>query len=254
MAGMGSAGEVADFSAGQGQSNQKMYIIIGALVALIAVGVGLKLLLPSSEKVEEVTEFVALDPNVKAHLHDVELIGTKGDMGLVNLDGEKTLDWVVFTGANVSGDRDEMPERAYLKTSSSTDDFTEAARKGIPVFFEAGGKELTPMAATSAEAGKAKAGQGWNILIRVPEKHKGSMLVTLYMFQEWCALDVVVTMHNNEKIKLQNIPKQDPGVLCIPIEIPKVREGKFYQIKITASKDTTGDFSMGLNAVHIEGR
>ena len=110
------------------------------------------------------------------------------------------------------------------------------------------------MAATSAKAGNAKAGDGWNISLRVPKQHKGSMLVTLYMFQEWCAFDVEVTMHNGEKIKLENIPKQDPGVLRIPIEIPKVRKGKFYQIKITASKDTTGDFEMGLNAVHIEGR
>ena len=182
------------------------------------------------------------------------LLATKGDTGLVNLDGEKTLDWVVFTGANVSGKRDQMPERAYRMNPSSSGNFKEAVRKGIPVFFEAGGKEFTPMAATSAKAGNAKAGQGWNISLRVPSQHKGSMLVTLYMFQEWCAFDVEVTMHNGEKIKLQNIPKQDPGVLRIPIEIPKVKKGKFYQIKITASKDTTGDFSMGLNAVHIEGR
>jgi hypothetical protein len=61
-------------------------------------------------------------------------------------------------------------------------------------------------------------------------------------------------MHNGKKIKLEKIPKQDPGVLRIPIEIPKPRAGQFYQIKITSSKDTTGDFSMGLNAMHIEGR
>ena len=247
-------GGVSDFSAGDDHSNQKMFVTIGVLVALIAVGVGLKFLLPAGDKEEEKTELVVLAKDVKAHLHEVELIGIKGDMGLVNLDGEKTLDWVVFTGANVSGKRDQMSERAYRMNPSSSGNFTEAARKGIPVFFEVGGKELTPMAATSAKAGNAKAGQGWNISLRVPEKHKGSMLVTLYMFQEWCALDVEVTMHNGEKIKLQNIPKQDPGVLCIPIEIPKVRKGKFYNIKITASKDTTGDFSMGLNAVHIEGR
>ena len=245
---------VSDFSAGDDHSNQKMFVTIGVLVALIAVGVGLKFLLPAGDKEEEKTELVVLAKDVKAHLHEVELIGTKGDMGLVNLDGEQTLDWVVFTGANVSGKRDQMSERAYRMNPSSSGNFTESARKGIPVFFEAGGKELTPMAATSAKAGKAKAGQGWNISLRVPEKHKGSMLVTLYMFQEWCALDVEVTMHNGEKIKLQNIPKQDPGVLRIPIEIPMVRKGKFYQIKITASKDTTGDFEMGLNAVHIEGR
>ena len=251
---LGMTGGVSDFSAGADHSNQKMFIIIGVLVALIAVGVGLKFLLPAGDKEEEKKELIVLAEDVKAHMHQVELIGTKGDMGLVNLDGEKTLDWVVFTGANVSGAKDQMPERAYRMNPSSSGNFTEAARKGIPVFFEVGGKELTPMAATSAKAGNAKAGDGWNISLRVPKQHKGSMLVTLYMFQEWCAFDVEVTMHNGEKIKLENIPKQDPGVLRIPIEIPKVRKGKFYQIKITASKDTTGDFEMGLNAVHIEGR
>ena len=251
---LGMTGGVSDFSAGDDHSNQKMFVTIGVLVALIAVGVGLKFLLPAGDKEEEKTELVVLAKDVKAHLHEVELIGQKGDTGLVNLGGEQTLDWVVFTGANVPGAKDQMPERAYRMNPSSSGNFTEAARKGIPVFFEVGGKELTPMAATSAKAGNAKAGQGWNISLRVPEKHKGSMLVTLYMFQEWCALDVEVTMHNGEKIKLQNIPKQDPGVLRIPIEIPKVRKGKFYNIKITASKDTTGDFEMGLNAVHIEGR
>ena len=245
-------------------SNNKVLPIALILILIAILTVPIKWLEPVTAQLRsmfvsggaqwEKKKLMVLAKDVKAHLHEVELIGQKGDTGLVNLDGEKTLDWVVFTGANVSGKRDQMPERAYRMNPSSSGNFKEAVRKGIPVFFEAGGKELTPMAATSAKAGKAKAGQGWNISLRVPSQHKGSMLVTLYMFQEWCAFDVEVTMHNGEKIKLQNIPKQDPGVLRIPIEIPKVRKGKFYQIKITASKDTTGDFSMGLNAVHVEGR
>ena len=174
-------------------------------------------------------------------------------MGIVSLDGDKTLDWVVFTGATVSGDRDQMPARAYRMNPSSSGNFAETARKGIPVFFETAGKELTPTAATSAKTGRAKAGHGWDISLRVPKQHKGPMIISLYVFQQWCAFDVVVTMHNGEEIKFQ-IPKQDPGVLRIPIEIPKPRGGQFYAVKITTSKDTSGDFAMGLSGIHIEKR
>ena len=59
-----------------------MFIIIGVLVALIAVGVGLKFLLPAGDKEEEKKELVVLAEDVKAHMHEVELIGTKGDTGL----------------------------------------------------------------------------------------------------------------------------------------------------------------------------
>ena len=79
------------------------------------------------------------------------------------------------------------------------------------------------------------------------------MLVNLYMFQEGCAFDIEVVFNNGEAVQF-NVPALGPGVIHIPIEIPNAKGGKFYNIKITASADTTGDFSMGLNAVHIEGR
>jgi hypothetical protein len=250
MAGMGSAGEVADFSAGQGQSNQKMYIIIGALVALIAVGVGLKLLLPSSEKVEEVREFVALDPNVKAHLHDVELVGVKGDRGLVNLDAGKTLDWMVLSGASTGDKKNRMAGKPYRINVTTVGNYQEAKRD-IPVFFEMKGKEYAPGVNTSNKLG-AKAGDGWSVLLRLPRGHKGSMLVTLYMLQEWCGFDVEVTLPSRRVVSFA-VPALDPGVTRIPIEIPNAKGGGFYEIKIKA-KDATGDFAMGLNAVHVESR
>jgi len=59
---------------------------------------------------------------------------------------------------------------------------------------------------------------------------------------------------DNKDVVALAVPALDPGVIHIPIEIPNAKGGKFYNIKITASADTTGDFEMGLNAVHIEGR
>jgi hypothetical protein len=263
---MGSAGEVADFSAGQGQSNQKMYIIIGALVALIAVGVGLKFLLPTNDKAEEKTELVVIDPNVKAYMHDVELVGQKGNTGLVNLHGENTLDWLVLSGAALSDKRDRMltgscglyvtmKERnneAEKSDDEAKKSYDEAKKSDIPVVFKAAGEQYKPSVITSNKL-RAEAGDGWNVFMRVPKSHKGSMLVNLYMLQEWCGFDVEINLGNDDVVDLF-VPALDAGVTHIPIEIPNAKGGKFYNIKITASKGTTGDFVMGLCAVHVEKR
>ena len=249
---LGMTGGVSDFSAGDDHSNQKMFVTIGVLVALIAVGVGLKFLLPSGDKEEEKTELVVLAKDVKAHLHEVELIGQKGDTGLVNLDGEKTLDWLVLSGATTGGEKDQKPGKPYGINLTTEGKYKEAKKKDIPVFFEVAGKEYTPSVSTSNKLG-AKAENGWNVFMKLPKSHKGSLLVNLYMLQEWCGFDVEVTLDNKDVVALA-VPALDPGVIHIPIEIPNAKGGKFYNIKITAASDTTGDFAMGLNAVHIEGR
>ena len=247
-----------DFLATADDSNKKMMIMIASLVGLVVIGLGLYFVLRSGgddegEKKQLSTSELPLPPEgAKVHLHEVVIIGSEEDMGLVKLDGEKTLDWAVFTGARVSDKIERKPEGSYRINPSKIGKFSEVARKGIPVFFETGGKKLKPMAATSAKAGKAKAGHGWNILLRTPKQHQGPMIISLYVFQEWCGFDVEVETPG-KKLAFK-VPKQDPGVLCIPIEIPKPKKGGFYNINITAAKDTTGEFAMGLNAVHIEGR
>ena len=249
---LGMTGQVSDFSASQAPSNQKIYIIIGVLVALIGVGIGLKFLLPSNDKPEEKKELVVLDSNVKAHLHEVALVGQKGDTGLVNLDGENTLDWMVLSGAATGGKKDQKAGKPYRITVTTQGRYQEVKKSGIPVFFESKGKEYTPNVSTSNKSG-AKAENGWNVLMRLPKSHKGTILVNLYMLQEWCGFDVEVTLPNKEKVPF-SVPALDAGVTHIPLEIPNAKGGKFYNIKITASKDTTGDFTMGLNAVVIEKR
>ncbi|MDG1357413.1 MAG: hypothetical protein P8P36_04390 [Akkermansiaceae bacterium] len=252
MTGMGATDQVADFSAGQSQSNQKIFIIIGVLVALIAVGVGLKFMLPSTDRAEQKEELVVLDPNVKAHIHEVALVGKKGDTGLVNLDGDKVLDWLVLSGDSTDGDKAKMPAGSCSIRVTKEGAFQEAKKNDIPVFFEAGGKKYSPSVSTSNKMG-AKSGNGWSATIRAPKKSKGSMLVNIYVLQEWCGFDVEVTLPNKEKVPF-SVPALDAGVTHIPLEIPNVKGGKFYVIKITASKDTTGDFAMGLGAVVVEAR
>ena len=243
-------------------SNNKVLPIALILILIAILTVPIKWLEPVTAQLRsmfvsggaqwEKKKLMVLAKDVKAHLHEVELIGQKGDTGLVNLDGEKTLDWKVLSGARLSDKNDEKPRRPYRIYLSTEGQFVEVKKKDIPVFFEVGVKELTPSIVTSNKL-RAKAGNGWNILMRPPKSHKGSMLVNLYMFQEWCAFDIEVVFNNGEAVQF-NVPALDPGVIHIPIEIPNTKVGKFYQIKITASKDTTGDFSMGLNAVHVEGR
>jgi serine/threonine protein kinase len=209
-------------------------------------------LLPLNDKAEEKTELIAIDPNVKAYLHDVELVGQKGNTGLVNLDGEKVLDWSVLSGASTGGDKDKMPAGSCFLYVSTKGRYNEAKKNDIPVFFEAGGKEYAPSVNTSNKMG-AKPGNGWYIIIRAPKQTKGSILVNLYMLQEWCGFDVEVTLPNKEKVPF-SVSALDAGVTHIPLEIPNVKGGKFYVVKITASKDTAGDFAMGLNAVVVEAR
>ena len=205
----------------------------------------------SSDTQQDLTK-VVIPEGVKVHMHEPVLIGVEGDPGIVSLEGEKILDWVVYTGANISSGRAENPGRQFRISASTTAKFSEAARK-MPVWFETGGKELEPKAATGAKTGNAKAGDGWSIGFRVPKQNNGPVLVTLCVFQQWAAFDIAVSLPNREVVGFQ-VPKQDPGVLRIPIEIPKPKKGGFYTVKITCAKDSMGDFAMGLNAVVVEKR
>lgn len=245
-----------DFLATSDSSNKTMIIVIASLVVVVVLAVGLTFLFSSGGGEEEARQQdlskVVIPEGAKAYLHKLELVGKKDDPGIVSLEGEKILDWVVYTGAKVSAAKDQNPARAYRLNTTTAGKFSEAARK-MPVWFETGGKELEPKAATGAKTGNAKAGEGWSISLRVPKQHKGPMLVKLYVFQEWAAFDIAVTLANGEVVDLQT-PIQDPGVLLIPIEIPKPKGGQFYTVKITSAKDATGDFAMGLNAVVVEKR
>ncbi|NNJ86786.1 MAG: hypothetical protein HKP20_06415 [Akkermansiaceae bacterium] len=80
-------------------------------------------------------------------------------------------------------------------------------------------------------------------------------MVNLYMLQSGCDFDVSVTMPDGKEVISFEVPKNEPAVVKIPLEIAKPKPGGFYSISITAK---TGDpktkFTMGLNAVQIESR
>ena len=128
--------------------------------------------------------------------------------------------------------------------------------KNVPVKFKGGEEDLVPMAATDSKKGhNAKLGDGWEIIMRIPKKHNGSVIVSLYMTQWNNDFDIAVTMPDGKEIIKLSVPKQDPGVVKIPMEIPKPKPGGFYSIKITASSsDPKKGYSMGINAVLVESR
>lgn len=128
--------------------------------------------------------------------------------------------------------------------------------KKVPVKFKAGEDELIPKAATDSKKGhKAKLDDGWEIILRVPKKHKGPLIVSLYMTQWNNDFAIAVTMPDGKEVVKLSVPKQDPGVIQIPLEIPEPKAGGFYSIIITAaSSDPKKGYSMGINAVHIESR
>jgi serine/threonine protein kinase len=241
-------------------SDSKMLFVGLVLLVVVILTIPLEWLMPVTAHFDDIfsgdekrlgrREFVALNSNVKAHLHDVELVGVKGDRGLVNLDAGKTLDWMVLNGASTGDKKNRMAGKPYRINVTTVGNYQEAKRD-IPVFFEMKGKEYAPGVNTSNKLG-AKAGDGWSVLLRLPRGHEGSVLVTLYMLQEWCGFDVEVTLSSRRVVSFA-VPALDPGVTRIPIEIPNAKGGGFYEIKIKA-KDATGDFAMGLNAVHVESR
>jgi hypothetical protein len=191
--------------------------------------------------------------DVKVHFHEPALISKVGEtMELVTLGGEKSLDWKVATGPSVRSGSGKHKGN-FVKQISTQGRFSEYANKKIPLYFEAGEQELSPNAVTDKAKG-AKPGDGYMVTIQVPKQHKGSMIVTLYMFQSFCAFDIGVTIPGTREPFTFQTSKQDPGVLRIPIEIPNPKKGGFYGIEITSAKDTSGDFAMGLCAVVIETR
>ncbi len=80
-------------------------------------------------------------------------------------------------------------------------------------------------------------------------------MVSFYMTHRQNDFDVTVTMHDLEVFKF-SVPKQGhQGSIKIPLEILKPKVGGYYTIAITAaSEDPKLDFTMGINAIHVERR
>ena len=243
-----------DFMASTDSSNKTMIIVVVSLVVLVLLGVGLTIWLSGGDKkpAPAISEII-IPEDTKVHFHDPELISKVGEsMELVVLSGEKSLDWRVATGPSVSSGSGKNKGK-YIKQVSTQGRYQEYANKKIPVYFELGEQELSPNAVTDKAKG-AKPGDGYMVTIQVPKQHKGSMIVTLFLFQSYCAYDIGVTIPGTREPFTFQTDKYEPGVVRVPIEIPNPKKGGFYGIKVTSAKDTSGDFAMGLCGIVLETR
>ena len=253
---------VSSYADAEKRSNKRLMIFIASLCALIGLGLWLGLTRDGNGDDVEAGPDNALSTipeGVKVHLNDVVLVNTmakRGEPVLVDLDTDKTLDWMVATGAPASSNRAEKETGNCIQSIFSVGKFKEFAMKKVPVKFKSGEQELVPMAATDSKKDhNAKLDDGWEIILRVPKKHKGSIIINLYMTQWHNDFNIAVTMPDEKEIIKLSAPKQKPGVIKLPLEIATPKPGGFYSIKVTAaSSDPKEGFSMGINAVHVEGR
>ncbi len=252
---------VPNYVAPTHKSNKNPIIIIATLCVLIGLGLWFGLTRNDGE-VGQDDALSTIPDGVKVHLHDVVLVNTiaqRKEPVLVDLETDKTLDWMVATGAPASSNRKERETGHYIQSVFSKGDFNEFAMKKVPVKFKAGKEELVPMAATDSKKGhNAKLDEGWEMILRIPQKHKGSVIISLYMTQWQNDFDVAVTMPDEEVIMF-SVPAQTPGVVKIPFEIPDPQAGGFYTIAITAASANSKEspkvnVTMGINAIHVEGR
>ena len=200
-----------DFLASTDSSNKTMIIVVVCLAVVVLLGVGLTFMLSGGGDKKAAPAISEVIPDdVKVHFHEPALISKVGEtMELVTLGGEKSLDWKVATGASVSSGR-QKHKGNFVKQISTLGKFSEYANEKIPLYFEAGEQELRPKAVTD-KAKRAKPGDGYMVTIQVPKQHKGSMIVTLYMFQSFCAYDIGVTIPGaREPFSIQT-DKQGPG-------------------------------------------
>ncbi|MCP5537551.1 MAG: serine/threonine protein kinase [Akkermansiaceae bacterium] len=250
--------------AGQGKKQpKKTIIVIASLCALILLGLLLVVFKnPAKDSaVPSVADGVlpAVPAGVKVHLHEVGLVNTMANRKnpvTVALDTEKTLDWIVATGAPAATNRKEKEAGHYIQSIFAVGNFKEFAMKDVPVKFASGEIELIPKAATDTLKGhKAKPGDGWEVILRIPPKHKGPVVVTLYMTQRKNDFDIAVAMPDGKEVIKFSVPQQAPGVVQIPLEITAPKAGGFYSFKILAvASGPKEGFTIGFNAVHVESR
>jgi len=175
----------------------------------------------------------------------------------IPLDGGKTIDWTVITGAPASSARVFMKGGSYIRNILAIGEFREFVGPQKMITYGAGGTVIAPQRSlTSSKKGGAKEGEGWEIHLLIPENHKGPLMVTLFMIQNQCDFNLEVrSTHkkNKDKVVQLKIPKSNAGIVKIPLKIAKPMPG-YYSIRVLAtSADAARGFEMGLSAILLEG-
>lgn len=198
----------------------------------------------------------ALD-EVPVRLYDTEILNTmekRTEPVVIDWRPAEALDWTITTGAPASSKRMDKEEGIYIQSIASVGDFKEFAFTKNPIRLSLDEKEIMPRAATDFKRG-AKVGDGWEVMLRMPRKHEGSVLLTLYMIQWHCGFNVEVALPDGEETMKFSVPSTDPGVVKIPLEITDPKGGEFYTVKVTSTSSHPKEgFVMGVSAIRVEAR
>ncbi len=185
-----------------------------------------------------------------------DLLLTKNHPVNIQLDGAKTVDWTVVTGAPASSERLLMKGGSYIRNILALGKFTEFVEEKKTITYRAGGSEVQPQRGlTSSNRGSAKEGEGWEVVLRIPETHKGDLLVTFYMIQVRCDFSIEVRSSQKEQenqVARYTVPQELPGLVAIPLLIPDPSPG-YYSVRVLASSVSLAPgFEMGLSAILLE--
>lgn len=174
----------------------------------------------------------------------------------IHLDTDKAIDWTVITGVPAASARVLKKGGRHISNILALGEFTELIDQKKRVSYTAGGSEITTQwCITNSKKGKAVEGEGWEIVVRIPEDHDGALLVTLFMIQVQCdfTLEVRSTHQSNEDIvEKMTIPHTRSGLVKIPLIISQPLPGYYaFRVKATSVNKSKG-FEMGLSAVLLE--
>ncbi len=225
-------------------------ILIVSLVVMVGAVVGFLVLRDSGEDAgEEVNTsgLPAVPDGVLVHMHSAEAVESEP----IDLETEGTLDWSVTTGVPVASKQKRKGDGGYISSVLNSGKFTEVAPKQHVLKFKAGEEEINSSGVT-ATGHKAKPGDGWEVYLRVPQKHKGPLLVTYYVLHKRCKFSIVATAPKVDKPIKFNIDDNASGKSKVLLEIPKPQSGGFYTFKVLAG-EPIGDngFVLGLGAIQV---
>lgn len=244
-------------SAKVSKDKQVMYVALGIIFCLLAVVAYLLLSRNDSPDQGAVAPVVKKAMVVMREPQYISPLLTNKDPVNINLDGKNIIDWTVVKGVPASSRRVLMKGGTCIRNIIALGEFSEFTDPRKMLTYSAGGTLITPKwSVTSSKKGEAKEGEGWEIYVRVPEDHKGALLVTLYMIQNQCDFNVEVrsTFKANEgKVVKFVVPKkQADGVVKIPLKILEPAPG-YYTIRVLATAGSViGGFEMGLSAIVVE--
>ncbi len=249
-----------DTSTSQNGARKKRMMMIGGAIALLLVIVVCAMVFRGGES-EESEDVFSLTSNEPIFLHPPKMLQTlesKGGPVSASLDIQTSLDWTIIRGVPSASERINKEEGSFITSISSCGEYKEFEMPYSPVEYSGNGLKVTPHGGmTNVEKGMAEFGQGWQIMLHIPKKHQGAIIVTLYMLQDHCDFNIEVKEHETNEVVTLLDPYagvgSTPGVVQIPIEIKKPTPGGFYTIKILASSENVAEeFAMGLSAVLVQ--